>query len=95
MNKRTEKLGWGIRDILTKHHNQVLFEDEVFEILQACKEAGLKFVPDELNIGAALNPHRDKSFQSAVAFDQGKFATRDAIISQIEEIDIEIQQANP
>jgi len=52
------------------------------------KEAGLKFVPSSLNIGDAVNPHRDTSFSSAVAVDQGKFATRDTINSQIGEIEL-------
>lgn len=42
---QTEKLEQRLKDIIAKYHNQVPFMDEVPEILQACKEAGLVFSP--------------------------------------------------
>ncbi len=47
MKKQTLQLSDKMRDILTKYHNQVLFADELKELLQACKEAGLKFIPNQ------------------------------------------------
>jgi len=57
--------------------------------LKACKDKGLRFVSGEFDIIEAVNHYRDASFQLAVVYDEGKFASRDAIKLQIEEIEIE------
>jgi len=74
--------------LLMFKQGQATLEVTLEMLALACKGAGLKFVPSSLDIGDAVNPHRDTSFSSAVAFDQGKFATRDTINLQIEEIEL-------